>query len=250
MTEVDALHEVHRILADTYTFDGRQIWVRSRNRNLDMQRPEDLIKSGRYALVLAEAHRVAGDGKRNVMTDLPKLSPHEMLEVMNVLNKINEDTKPRKRSHKAKTRPWCGCDCDGCNDPDSNSKHCLDAELGCTRKHNRRSKAEIEVAGRYPSGRIRNKGVSKPLRRSPRSPDEIERYPGGWPIPIGVTTSRQVKTHPETQPKTHPENQWFVHASRGETNICLPVFNEESANHVAENLVTHGWEVRIIEGVE
>src|SRR5258705_4747974 len=139
------------------------------------------------------------------MTDLPKLSPHEMLEMMDTLNRINEDTKPRKRRHKA----FCECVCDGCNDSDSNNKHCLDADLGCGRQHNRRSKAEIEAAGRYPSGRIRNKNVKSPLRRSPRSPDEIERYPGGWPIPIGVTTSHVVKTHPKTQLETQPKNQWF-----------------------------------------
>jgi hypothetical protein len=62
MTEVEALWEVQLILKDTYTFPGVRIWLQSRNRNLDMQRPEDLIKSGEHDLVFAEARRLAGDG--------------------------------------------------------------------------------------------------------------------------------------------------------------------------------------------
>jgi hypothetical protein len=61
LTEVEALWEVHWILHDTYTFEGRQIWLESRNRNLDMQSPSDLIKAGQHEPVFAEARRVAGD---------------------------------------------------------------------------------------------------------------------------------------------------------------------------------------------
>jgi hypothetical protein len=62
MTEIELLWEVQLILKDTYTFPGVRIWLQSRNRNLDMHCPEDLIKSGHHELVLAEARRVAGDG--------------------------------------------------------------------------------------------------------------------------------------------------------------------------------------------
>jgi len=62
LTHVEALHAVHWILASTYTFEGRQIWLTSRNRNLDMQSPSDLIKAGQHERVFAEARRVAGDG--------------------------------------------------------------------------------------------------------------------------------------------------------------------------------------------
>lgn len=62
MTDVEALHAVHWILANTYTFEGRQIWLASRNRNLDMQAPSDLIKAGEHDRVFAEARRAAGDG--------------------------------------------------------------------------------------------------------------------------------------------------------------------------------------------
>ena len=58
-TEIEMLWEVQQILADTYTFPVVRIWLQSRNRNLDMQRPEDLIKSGQHEVVLAEARRVA-----------------------------------------------------------------------------------------------------------------------------------------------------------------------------------------------
>ena len=58
-TEIEMLWEVQQILKDTYTFPGVRIWLQSRNRNLDMQRPEDLIKSGQHEVVLAEARRVA-----------------------------------------------------------------------------------------------------------------------------------------------------------------------------------------------
>jgi hypothetical protein len=61
-TVIEVLWEVQQTLADTYTFVGTRIWLQSRNSNLDMQRPEDLIKSGQHELVLAEARRVAGDG--------------------------------------------------------------------------------------------------------------------------------------------------------------------------------------------
>lgn len=62
MTEIEVLWEVQMILKGTYTFPGVRIWLQSRNRNLDMQRPEDLIKAGQHEQVLAEARRVAGDG--------------------------------------------------------------------------------------------------------------------------------------------------------------------------------------------
>lgn len=54
--------EVFDILADTYTPQGVAIWLESRNRNLDMSRPLDLLKDGKLSAVLAEARRVAGDG--------------------------------------------------------------------------------------------------------------------------------------------------------------------------------------------
>lgn len=59
MTEIEALREVERILADTYTLLGVRIWLLSRNRNLGMQIPEQLIKAGQHELVFAEARRVA-----------------------------------------------------------------------------------------------------------------------------------------------------------------------------------------------
>lgn len=59
MTEIEALWEVQHILKDTYTFTGVRIWLQSRNRNLDMQIPDELIKRGEHEQVLAEARRVA-----------------------------------------------------------------------------------------------------------------------------------------------------------------------------------------------
>lgn len=52
---------VFDILEDTYTPQGVGTWLLSRNRNLDMQSPIDLLRAGRLDEVLAEAHRVAGD---------------------------------------------------------------------------------------------------------------------------------------------------------------------------------------------
>src|SRR5258705_1800886 len=147
------------------------------------------------------------------MTDLPKLSPHEMQKMMNTLNRINEDTK---RSHKAKARPWCGCDCDGCNDPESNSRHCLDGELGCTKKRNHRSAAELADAERYPSGRLKDTsnykdGEPRPNWRPPRTPEQIAtagRYPNGRPIPDRSNWSfGRYSSQPRKQPETPPEPQ-------------------------------------------
>jgi len=59
VTEIEALRKVHEILKDTYTFAGVRIWLQSRNRNLGMQIPGELIKAGQYEPVLAEARRVA-----------------------------------------------------------------------------------------------------------------------------------------------------------------------------------------------
>lgn len=47
-------------LRDSYNDEGIQIWLHSRNRNLDMRRPVDLLTEGRIDDVLDEARRVAG----------------------------------------------------------------------------------------------------------------------------------------------------------------------------------------------
>jgi len=54
------LHTIIDVLRDSYTPEGIQIWLRSRNRNLEMQRPIDLLLSGDVNVVLAEARWVAG----------------------------------------------------------------------------------------------------------------------------------------------------------------------------------------------
>ncbi len=47
-------------LKDVYTDEGIEIWLHSRNRNLDGNRPIDLITTGHLDKVLEEAERVAG----------------------------------------------------------------------------------------------------------------------------------------------------------------------------------------------
>lgn len=54
------LHTIVSILADSYTDEGIDIWLHARNRNLDMQRPIDLLTAGQIDEVLAEARWVAG----------------------------------------------------------------------------------------------------------------------------------------------------------------------------------------------
>ncbi|HEU5271661.1 MAG TPA: hypothetical protein VFU36_17170 [Jatrophihabitans sp.] len=49
-----------RELREAYTEEGVQIWLHARKRNLDGQRPIDLLAADRYDDVLAEAERVAG----------------------------------------------------------------------------------------------------------------------------------------------------------------------------------------------
>lgn len=47
-------------LKDSYTDEGIEIWLRSRNRNLDMRRPIDLLVEGRIDEVLDQARWVSG----------------------------------------------------------------------------------------------------------------------------------------------------------------------------------------------
>lgn len=48
------------LLQDSYTDEGTDIWLHSRNRNLDMHRPIDLLTDGRIDDVLEQARWVAG----------------------------------------------------------------------------------------------------------------------------------------------------------------------------------------------
>jgi transcriptional regulator with XRE-family HTH domain len=48
------------LLSDSYTDEGIDIWLRARNRNLDMRRPIDLIVAGQIDTVIDEAKWVAG----------------------------------------------------------------------------------------------------------------------------------------------------------------------------------------------
>ena len=47
-------------LKDAYSEEGIAIWMNSRNRNLDGERPIDLLTAGRIDEVLEEAQRVSG----------------------------------------------------------------------------------------------------------------------------------------------------------------------------------------------
>jgi hypothetical protein len=47
-------------LRDVYTSEGVEIWLRSRNRNLEGQRPLDLLAEGRIEEVVQEVEHVTG----------------------------------------------------------------------------------------------------------------------------------------------------------------------------------------------
>ena len=49
-----------RLLSETYTREGIRIWLNSRNRNLELRRPLDLLEEGDIDAVLDEANRIAG----------------------------------------------------------------------------------------------------------------------------------------------------------------------------------------------
>lgn len=51
---------VVRMLADVYTQEGVRIWLNSRNRNLGLERPIDLLAEGQIDIVLEEAASIAG----------------------------------------------------------------------------------------------------------------------------------------------------------------------------------------------
>lgn len=54
------LRTIVALLKDSYTDEGIKIWLHSRNRNLDLARPIDLLTEGQIDAVLDEAHWVAG----------------------------------------------------------------------------------------------------------------------------------------------------------------------------------------------
>lgn len=54
------IHAIVDLLSDAYTQEGIDIWLHSRNRNLDMQRPIDLLKEGEVDQVLDQARWVVG----------------------------------------------------------------------------------------------------------------------------------------------------------------------------------------------
>ncbi len=49
-----------RLLSDTYTREGIRIWLNSRNRNLGLERPINLLARGEIDAVLEEASRISG----------------------------------------------------------------------------------------------------------------------------------------------------------------------------------------------
>ncbi len=49
------------LLQDSYTDEGIRIWFNARNRNLDFQRPVELLLDGQIDVVLNEARTVAGE---------------------------------------------------------------------------------------------------------------------------------------------------------------------------------------------
>ena len=54
------IHAIVDLLSDAYTDEGIDIWLHSRNRNLDMRRPLDLLKEGEVDQVLEQAKWVVG----------------------------------------------------------------------------------------------------------------------------------------------------------------------------------------------
>lgn len=47
------------LLGDVYTNEGIEIWLHSRNRNLDLKRPLDLLVAGEFDAVVEEATALA-----------------------------------------------------------------------------------------------------------------------------------------------------------------------------------------------
>jgi DNA-binding transcriptional regulator YiaG len=61
----DILLEVHYIveqLKEVYTPEGVEIWIHGRNRDLDSQRPIDLLKQGEFELVLDVIEQLQAGG--------------------------------------------------------------------------------------------------------------------------------------------------------------------------------------------
>jgi hypothetical protein len=54
------IRTIVELLSDSYTEEGIDIWLHSRNRNLDMRRPIDMLTEGQVDRVLEEAKWVGG----------------------------------------------------------------------------------------------------------------------------------------------------------------------------------------------
>jgi transcriptional regulator with XRE-family HTH domain len=54
------IRTIVELLSDSYTDEGIGIWLHSRNRNLDMRRPIDMLTEGQVDHVLEEAKWVTG----------------------------------------------------------------------------------------------------------------------------------------------------------------------------------------------
>ncbi len=54
------VHAIVDLLSDAYTDEGIDIWLHSRNRNLDMRRPMELLREGEVDQVLEQAKWVVG----------------------------------------------------------------------------------------------------------------------------------------------------------------------------------------------
>jgi transcriptional regulator with XRE-family HTH domain len=54
------IRTIVELLGDSYTEEGIDIWLHSRNRNLDMRRPIDMLTEGQVDRVLEQAKWVAG----------------------------------------------------------------------------------------------------------------------------------------------------------------------------------------------
>lgn len=52
-------------LADVYTDEGIDLWLRARQRSLDARRPLDLLRDGQFEVVLGLVQRLAGGPRRS-----------------------------------------------------------------------------------------------------------------------------------------------------------------------------------------
>lgn len=122
----------------------------------------------------------------------------------------------------------CGCSCNGCLENTSN--HCL--QPPCKRKRNRRTQAEIEADGRFPSG------LPKPNKNWASYTQEAQRVKNKDRYDRGLRFSKR------KEPLPPPQRVVYPFSAKAPSGRVMELYgnSESERNGMIVNLERHGYE--------